>query len=106
MNGIFDAHKGVYRVNNEDGTFDTYTPEQYRELVAKENEVEIEDVVIVDEAILEENPILAENGVKVGDLGVATNDAPADVVVDEAADVPAGDLSNTVIITDEPNQEK
>lgn len=32
MNAIYDEHKNVYRVNNPDGTFDTYTPEQYRAL--------------------------------------------------------------------------
>jgi hypothetical protein len=31
-NAIFDEHKGVYRVNNVDGTFETYTPAQFAEL--------------------------------------------------------------------------
>ena len=32
MQGTFIEAKGVYRVENEDGSFSTYTPEQYREL--------------------------------------------------------------------------
>lgn len=31
QNAIFDEHKGVYRVNNADGTFDTYSPAQWAE---------------------------------------------------------------------------
>lgn len=32
MNAIYDEHKKVYRVNHVDGSFSTYTPEQYRNL--------------------------------------------------------------------------
>lgn len=93
MNGIFDAHKGVYRVNNADGTFDTYTPEQYRELVAKENAVDTEEVVIVDQTILDENPQLVDMGLEVGDIGVGVSD------VDTTADV------DTETVTNEDNSQ-
>lgn len=43
MNGIFDEHKGVYRVTNIDGSFETYTPEQYRELVGASETVAIDE---------------------------------------------------------------
>ena len=54
MNAIFDEAKGVYRVTKEDGSFETYTPEQFRaldekvEVVVNEEEGD-EDVVIEDE---------------------------------------------------------
>lgn len=63
--GIYDEAKGVYRVENKDGSFSTYTPEQYREL-----ETEEEDAVEVEEytgelgtyLILKEIPYTDEKG--------------------------------------------
>jgi len=56
MKGIFNEAKGVYQVNNLDGTFDTYTPAQFREkfgvsvvvLEKKEEEEEEEADIIID----------------------------------------------------------
>ena len=42
MEAIFDEAKGVYRVEKPDGSFDTYTPSQFRELGGKVGEVEEE----------------------------------------------------------------
>ena len=53
MKAIFDEVKGVYRVNKADGSFETYTPDQYRALngaeVVVEEEEGDEDIVIEDE---------------------------------------------------------
>lgn len=84
MNAFFDEAKGVYRVTNSNGSFDTYTPTQYREKFGVSVEVEEEEeqeeeqetatTVTVTEEVLNENPELAEAGLKVGDVGTVQND--------------------------------
>lgn len=49
MNAIFDEAKGVYRVNNPDGTFATYTPAQYRELSAVTTNKSVDDTKTVED---------------------------------------------------------
>ena len=61
-NAIFDEHKGVYRVENADGTFETYTPAQYAELVDTSVEEEDEEINTEEDedANLEESGPLAK----------------------------------------------
>jgi hypothetical protein len=60
-NAIFDEHKGVYRVENADGTFETYTPAQYAELVDTSVEAEEEtNTGKGEDANLEESGPLAK----------------------------------------------
>lgn len=48
-NAIFDENKGVYRVNNFDGTFETYTPAQFAELGGEVANEEEEGIVVPSE---------------------------------------------------------
>lgn len=90
MNAIYDENKGVYRVNNSDGTFDTYTPEQYREkfgtAVVEEEEdgdadividatASNDDKIVVTQEDLNRNPGLEDAGLKVGDVGTIATDS-------------------------------
>lgn len=78
MNAFFDATKGVYRVTNPNGSFETYTPAQYREkfgaVASVEEEEESITEVVVTQEVLDENPVLAEDGLKVGDVGTVLDD--------------------------------
>lgn len=99
MNAFFDATKGVYRVTNPNGSFETYTPAQYREkfgaapVVEEEEEESITEVVVTQE-VLDENPVLAEDGLKVGDVGT---------VLDDTVDfsTPAVEAGTELVITEE-----
>lgn len=52
MNVFYDEQKGVYRVNNDDGTFDTYTKKDYESLMKKSIKIEDEEPdVIIDAKI-------------------------------------------------------
>lgn len=86
-NTIYDEVKGVYRVTHANGSFDTYTPAQYRELsngvvpVVEEEEGDADIIidvvpteVVVTQEVLDENPELIEEGLKVGEIGVVTDD--------------------------------
>lgn len=75
-----------------DGTFDTYTPAQYREKFNAEPIIEEEEEdsdiiidatgvgtgVVVTQEVLDENPFLSEEGLKVGDIGVVTEEGSID----------------------------
>lgn len=85
-NAAYDEHKGVYRVNNVDGTFETYTPAQYREQfgnpsIEREEESDITldivhtgEVVTLTQKDIDAHPILAESGLQVGDVGTVELD--------------------------------
>lgn len=51
--------------------------------VAVEAEVVVEDTVVLTQEILDENPVLAEAGVQVGDIGYATDEVPEGVMIEE-----------------------
>lgn len=53
---------------------------------------ETEETIVVTQEILDENPVLAEAGVQVGDVGVATNDVPEGAMIE---DVPVVDNTAT-----------
>lgn len=96
MNAFFDATKGVYRVTNPNGSFETYTPAQYREKfgAAPVVEEEEEESIAVTQEVLDENPVLAEDGLKVGDVGT---------VLDDTVDfsTPAVEAGTELVITEE-----
>ena len=85
MNAIFDEVKGVYRVNHADGSFDTYTPEQFRALDEK-----IEVVVNEEE----------------GDEDIVIEDEVADVELQESADDADEIAEEAEVATEEPEEEK
>mgnify|MGYP003431159191 FL=1 len=98
MNAFFDAAKGVYRVTNPNGSFETYTPAQYREkfgaVASVEEEEESITEVVVTQEVLDENPELVEASLKVGDVGT---------VLDDTVDfsTPAVEAGTELVVTDE-----
>lgn len=42
-----------------------------------------EDTIVVTQEILDENPVLVEAGVQVGDVGVATDEVPEGAMIEE-----------------------
>lgn len=109
-NVIYDEVKKVYRVTHANGSFDTYTPTQFREQFGatpvNEEEEEEADIVIdatetgtevvVTQEVLDENPILADEGLKVGDVGVVTEDGGVDFSTDTEEEE----------VTNEPNTQE
>ena len=93
-NAIFDEAKGVYRVNHRDGSFDTYTPAQYREKFSAEPIVEEEEEdadIIIDATEVVEDEVIEE----VIDATPTMTDADVITVTEEDEEE----------ITSEPTQE-
>jgi hypothetical protein len=74
MIAIFDEAKGVYRVNHADGSFDTYTKEQYHNMLADAQSFTPETVTVTEND-LSSNPGLEAEGIKAGDVGTVTGDS-------------------------------
>ena len=86
MNAIFDEAKGVYRVNNPDGTFSTYTPAQYRELSAVPTTGDADVVTTGDVDVVTTGDV---DVVTTGDVDVVTT-GDVDVVTTGDANVVLG----------------
>lgn len=65
---------------------------------AKEADETAETIVVTQE-ILDENPVLAEAGVQVGDVGVATDEVPEGAMIEETPTLPT-DTEGEVVNND------
>jgi UDP-3-O-[3-hydroxymyristoyl] glucosamine N-acyltransferase len=103
MKGTFIEAKGVYRVENADGTFNTYTPEQYRDLQGTAVEDVVDESVVTDESTIGDESVVTDEST-IGDEPVVTDESTTGdepVVTDEST---TGD--EPVVDAVETNEEK
>lgn len=63
---------------------------------------ETPETIVVTQEILDENPVLAEAGVQVGDVGVATDEVPEGAMTGEESTLPA-DVDGAVVNNETPD---